>query len=322
MLPTRFSFAPILLWTFLPETVTAFRPHVQQSLLNVHPTGTISSVQSTNTALHLHTSSSFFDDIFLLSDAFSDPKGTAVAAASAAAGVPDVSSAFNLNVGETLKNVAFGITALIFAFVALTSLAAAILIPAGAEQLEKECKMLIPDTWDQYIAKLEEGQEMKDRPDLMFELGLLLNKCRADRLKVVCVDAQLGPELWDKYQGMLEPEQELQDRPELIVALGTEVAQRAGQVLKENTNICPPEIWEKYEQQTGDSPLIENLIEMDQMAQELGYADLVEATTACLVNDSDLLPSKEEGDAREDATTISGITEIRRNTDQWDDEDE
>ena len=316
MLPTKFSFALFLLWTLSPEAITAFRPHMQQSLLNVHQT------QGRNAALHLHTPSSFFDDVFLLSDALSDPEGTAVAAASAAVGVPDPSSMFNMNVGETLKNVAFGITAIIFAFVALTSLAAAILIPAGAEQLEKECKMLIPDTWDQYMAKLEEGEEIKDRPDLMFELGLLLNKCRADRLKVVCVDAKLGPELWDKYQNMLEPEQELQDRPELIVALGTDIAQRAGQVLKENTNICPPEIWEKYEEQTGNSPLIENMIEMDQMAQELGYADLVEATITCLMNESDLIPSKEEGDAREDATTISGITEIRRNTDQWDDEDE
>jgi len=52
------------------------------------------------------------------------------------------------------------------------------------------------------------------------------------------------------------------------------------------------------------------------MAQELGYADLVEATITCLMNESDLIPSKEEGDAREDATTISGITEIRRKTDQ------
>ena len=316
MLPFNTSTTFLVLSMLLLQVVTAFQPVV------LRQTRLVSSMQTTKTSLHLHISSSFFDDAFLLSDAYSDPKTTAIAAASAAAGVPDASSIFNMNLGETVKNVALGITALVFAAVALTSLAAAILIPAGANQLEIECTALIPDTWEKYQNKLAEDEEMKDRPDLMFELGLLLNKCKADRLETVCVHAKLGPELWDKYQNMLEDEQELKDRPELIVTLGTEISQRAGQVLKENTNICPESTWEKYEEKAGILSLVEQPNLLEELSQELGYADLVEACITCLLNDTDNLPTKNDGDARDDATTISGITEIRRNTDQWGEDDQ
>ncbi len=281
----------------------------------------MASVQKKKTPLYIHPSSTFFDDVFLLSDAITDPKGAAVAAASAAAGVPDPTSMFNMNLGETVRNVAFGITAVIFAFVAITSLAAAVLIPAGAEQLKIECEALIPNTWQEYLVKLEEGQEMKDRPDLMFELGLLLNKCKADRLEQVCVDLQLGPDLWEKYQGMLESEQELQDRPEFIAAMGAELSQRAGQVLKENTNICPESTWAAFQEKSGDIDLIENPMLLEELSIDLGYPDLVGACVACLGKDN-VDPSVIEVEAREDATTITGITEIRRNSDQWGEDDE
>jgi DNA-directed RNA polymerase subunit N (RpoN/RPB10) len=279
-----------------------------------------SSIHDAKTALNF-APSSFLDDFVLLSDAISDPNGAAVAAAAAAAGVPDPTSLFNLNVGETVRNVALGFTALVFLFVGLTSLVAAVLIPAGAEQLELECTNFIPKTWDEYVAKLEEGEEMKDRPDLMFELGLLLNKCKADRLEQVCVEAELAPDLWEKFSKRLDPDQGFQDRPELIAELGIEVSLRAGQVLKENTNVCPPATWAAYEEKAGNDELITSPQLLEEMSRELGYPDLVGACTACLLGNIDT-PMTLEGDAREDATTISGITEIRRNNNQWDDDDE
>ena len=162
---------------------------------------------------------------------------------------------------------------------------------------------------------------MKDRPDLMFELGLLLNKCKADRLEQVCIEAKLAPDLWQKYQNQLAPEQGLQDRPELIVELGLELSQRAGQILKENTNICPPATWAAYEEKAGNDELLERPGLLEELAQELGYTDLVGATTACLLSATDASPIKEEGDARADATTVSGIIDIRQNTDQWEDDE-
>jgi len=40
--------------------------------------------------------------------------------------------------------------------------------------LESECKELAPELWDEYMAKLDEGQTMANRPDLMQELGAKL----------------------------------------------------------------------------------------------------------------------------------------------------
>lgn len=265
------------------------------------------------------------DHFFLISGTSPDP--TAVAAAAATAGVPNPSTLFNGNVGEVVRNIAFGVTAIIFLFAGLTYIAAAVLVPAGAQQLEIECTALIPNTWNEYVGKLEEGQEMKDRPDLMFELGLLLNKCKADRLEQVCLESKLAPDLWKKYQDMLGPDQQLQDRPELIAALNADVGMRAAQVLKENTNVCPSEKWEAYEQKAdGKEGLADRPDLLEELAQELGYSDLLAAVAACLLGeerstgnmdviDADVV----EGDARGDASTISGITEIRRNDgNQWD----
>jgi hypothetical protein len=40
--------------------------------------------------------------------------------------------------------------------------------------LEKECKELSPELWDEYSARLQEGETMGNRPDLMQELGAKL----------------------------------------------------------------------------------------------------------------------------------------------------
>ena len=261
---------------------------------------------------------------FLLSDT------SAVAAAAATVGIPNPDTFFNGNVGdhigEGVKNIAFGVTAIIFLLAGLTYVAAAVLVPAGAAQLEIECTSLIPDSWDEYLGKLEEGQEMKDRPDLMFELGLLLNKSKADRLQQVCVELKLAPDLWSYYQDKLSDDQALQDRPELIAGLNADVGQRAAQILRENTNICPETMWESYEKRTdndGKQPLADRPDLLDDLARELGYSDLLAAVAACLGGGVGVGQGQQQqgGDAVIDVETISGITEVRRKEDQWDEDD-
>ena len=51
---------------------------------------------------------------------------------------------------------------------------ASVLIPAAAKELEKECLELAPDLWEEYQAKLEPGQTIDQRPELMQELGTKL----------------------------------------------------------------------------------------------------------------------------------------------------
>eukprot|EP00543_Licmophora_paradoxa_P006011 CAMPEP_0202458616 /NCGR_PEP_ID=MMETSP1360-20130828/26494_1 /ASSEMBLY_ACC=CAM_ASM_000848 /TAXON_ID=515479 /ORGANISM="Licmophora paradoxa, Strain CCMP2313" /LENGTH=185 /DNA_ID=CAMNT_0049079239 /DNA_START=16 /DNA_END=573 /DNA_ORIENTATION=- len=53
----------------------------------------------------------------------------------------------------------------------LTYLSASFLIPKAAEQLEEQCKQLDPALWAEYEAKLQPGEVMAMRPDLLQELG-------------------------------------------------------------------------------------------------------------------------------------------------------
>jgi hypothetical protein len=151
----------------------------------------------------------------------------------------------NIDLGNVLQTIAIGVTAVVFLIAGLTYIAASIIIPAGAEQLEIECQEFIPKTWKEYLSKLDDGQEMKDRPDLMFELGLLLNKAKADQLQRVC-ESSGYQDLWNKYQAKLADQQKLQDRPDLIQQLYQEIGQRESSRIQEE---CPPDLWSKYESQ-------------------------------------------------------------------------
>mmetsp|Transcript_15701 Transcript_15701/g.33959 ORF Transcript_15701/g.33959 Transcript_15701/m.33959 type:complete len:314 (-) Transcript_15701:458-1399(-) len=304
-------------WILLLPVASAFLPpHAIANTVNLDVVGTSTPLLPS------------LDHFLLVSQASLDPTAAAVAAATA--GVPNPSTLFNGSVGDLVKNIALGITAVIFALAGVTYIAAAVLVPAGAQQLEIECTALIPDTWKEYLGKLEEGQEMKDRPDLMFELGLMLNKCKADRLEQVCLESQLAPDLWKTYQGMLAPDQELQDRPELIAALNADVGMRAAQVLKENTSVCPSAKWEAYELKAeGKEGLADRPDLLEELAVELGYSDLLAAVAACLLGEGRITGNNggvvdaevvsAEDDFSQIASTISGITEIRRKDgNQWD----
>jgi len=72
---------------------------------------------------------------------------------------------------ETVTSILTGIVGVIFFLVGLTYVMAAVIIPQAAQQLERQTKELDPDLWDLYPAKLEPGQTLDQRPDLMQELG-------------------------------------------------------------------------------------------------------------------------------------------------------
>ena len=75
---------------------------------------------------------------------------------------------------DTVRNIAAGVTAILFLLAGLTYAYASFIIPAAAQELEKECKELDPQLWKEYAAKLGEGETMASRPDLMQELGTKL----------------------------------------------------------------------------------------------------------------------------------------------------
>eukprot|EP00977_Amphora_coffeiformis_P003093 scaffold578_cov167-Amphora_coffeaeformis.AAC.40 len=86
---------------------------------------------------------------------------------------------------DTIRNIAAGVTAVLFLLVGLTYAYASFIIPAAAKELEKECKELDPQLWEQYQAKLGEGEVMASRPDLMQELGTKLQPLLEAKLRAL-----------------------------------------------------------------------------------------------------------------------------------------
>lgn len=66
------------------------------------------------------------------------------------------------------------ILAIVFGFAGLTYVTAAFIVPQAAAQLETDTKRLRPGLWEEYEAKLEEGETLATRPDLLQELGNIM----------------------------------------------------------------------------------------------------------------------------------------------------
>lgn len=75
---------------------------------------------------------------------------------------------------STLRTFFIVLTAAIFGITALAYLTAAFLVPKAAEQLEQDTRRLRPGLWEEYEAKLNEGETMVNRPDLLQELGNIM----------------------------------------------------------------------------------------------------------------------------------------------------
>lgn len=66
------------------------------------------------------------------------------------------------------------ITAVAFAFAGFTYVVAAFIVPKAAKRLEEDTKRIRPGLWEEYESKLELGQTMDMRPDLLQELGNIM----------------------------------------------------------------------------------------------------------------------------------------------------
>mmetsp|Transcript_27799 Transcript_27799/g.47023 ORF Transcript_27799/g.47023 Transcript_27799/m.47023 type:complete len:191 (-) Transcript_27799:1237-1809(-) len=82
---------------------------------------------------------------------------------------PAVTSALS-----TLRTFFIVLTAAAFGLTALAYITAAFIVPKAAEQLENDAKRLRPGLWEEYEAKLEDNQTMANRPDLLQELGNIM----------------------------------------------------------------------------------------------------------------------------------------------------
>ena len=92
-------------------------------------------------------------------------------AASAASSSGDSGPSLLETAGNMFQTIGIVVTGLIGVFLALTYLYAGFIIPAAAKQLEQEAQELAPDLLAEYLDKLDDGQTLAQRPDLMQELG-------------------------------------------------------------------------------------------------------------------------------------------------------
>eukprot|EP00978_Attheya_sp_CCMP212_P046986 scaffold421180_cov52-Attheya_sp.AAC.1 len=73
-----------------------------------------------------------------------------------------------------LRNFFIGISAVVVGLGLLTYATAAFIVPKAAQRLEADTNRLRPGLWEEYVAKLEEGETMSMRPDLLQELGNIM----------------------------------------------------------------------------------------------------------------------------------------------------
>lgn len=90
--------------------------------------------------------------------------------------VESVSSGF-LSTAKTVAIIGGGIVAF---FLVITVVFAAFVIPAAAKELETKIQKEYPDLWDEYQAKLGEGETLSQRPDLIQELGNRLQRLQME----------------------------------------------------------------------------------------------------------------------------------------------
>jgi len=140
----------------------------------------------------------------------------------------------------TLQSVAVGITAIVFFLAGATLLMANIIIPAAAQELEKECKELAPELWDEYLRKLEPGQTMGQRPDLMQELGVKLQPLLDAKI------AQMAQE-----QG--KTVEEIMGEDKLIRFVSNADAKAQQQRMKKEANVAASTDADKVEEDEDDS---------------------------------------------------------------------
>jgi len=75
---------------------------------------------------------------------------------------------------ETLSSIASAVGGLLLLFTVITFITVTYVVPQAAKQLEENTKRLRPGLWEEYEAKLKPGETMDQRPDLLQQLGNIM----------------------------------------------------------------------------------------------------------------------------------------------------
>jgi hypothetical protein len=92
--------------------------------------------------------------------------------------------------GEGLRGISFGIIGVVAVIAGIAFFVANFLIPQAAAEVEAQVKKKYPDLWREYEVKLEPGEVLAMRPDLIQELGNKMRQMDLEEFKRMERDAQ------------------------------------------------------------------------------------------------------------------------------------
>lgn len=89
-----------------------------------------------------------------------------------------------------MRGITFGIIGVVAVIAGIAFLVANFLIPQAAAEVEAQVKKKYPDLWREYEVKLEPGEVLAMRPDLIQELGNKMQQMDLEEFKQMERDAQ------------------------------------------------------------------------------------------------------------------------------------
>lgn len=167
-LSTTMATLVVHLAIFGPSSILAFAPNMNKvSWSGIFRQAFVSTSSSTS----LHMTESGLGSALCYDSWTMSPASVQVASGVKSSSVTGLWISNHSEIVDTLRSFAVGTTTILLVLIGLALVMANIIIPAAARELEKECLELAPDLWTEYQAKLEPGQTIANRPDLMQELG-------------------------------------------------------------------------------------------------------------------------------------------------------
>jgi hypothetical protein len=190
----------------------------------------IATESTTATTVVLGASPSASSSVLLLSSTSTEP-AAATAALKAAVEVVGI----DIRTGEKMMD--FGINVfqsiliggiILYIVIELIRIGThKVLLPKGVQELEIQCKVFIPELWEDYQKQVREnGETLVDRPDLMYELAVQLNSAMEQTLLETINRHEDYNDLLVKYENQLWDDQQWKDRPDLMNALFRDIQDR------------------------------------------------------------------------------------------------
>lgn len=207
--------------------------------------------------------------------------------------------------GDSFRTFAIVISSLLFLFAGISILIANDIVPKAAAQLEKETKELRPDLWEEYSAKLDDGDTFASRPDLLSELGTIMQPiilANAERKLKLNFDGKVEDAEVPTSEKKEVKDMELDDfLAGLTIFTANNIVPQVAEELEKKTKALRPDLLEEYSSKLEDGETFATRTdlfqELDKIMEPIILAD--EERVANLnrnAKDAEILKEKESAE--------------------------